>query len=590
MKLVKSLLLGSAAGLATVGGAQAADLPVRKAAPVEYVRVCDAYGAGFFYIPGTDTCLRVGGLVLAQTRIQGSDQQYSIAPGATGAAVGAAPGVFNPARIAAGLVGSLPPASTFRPSYGFNRDIFGFDATARVELDARTQSPFGTVRTFVRVTSSFGSGLNATTGNLSSALGNNAFNTSAGPTVAKEITYIDKAFIQFAGLTAGRVQSFFDFYADAINYEPLRGSNQNVWAAAYTSTIGGGFSATIAVEDIQSHRGRVANVIGTGGLGIGGAFVDPGPTGALPVLGASAFTAASRVPEIVFNVRYDQPWGAAQLSAALHPIRAALYPTTAVLNGAGGALTAANTGIAGGTAVNPNFTGTFAGAGGGAVTPGYAYPFTQSNSFGFAIQGGLQFNLDSLAPGDKLWLQATYARGAIGYTSGTNMAFVGGFGGTADYGIGVARISNGYGWTNAVDVDCVFTYTGTCEKSDSFAVTAALKHFWTPTVSSGFFGSFYAVRYSNNATTPFIGPIPGLTTTSTATTGITNFKEVRLGTNLVWTPVRNFDLGAEFMYMRGITSRPFGLAQDVELKAAGLPAFQGTNNSFYGKLRAIRAF
>src|SRR3954467_10420892 len=61
MKLVKGLLLGSTAGLAAVAGAQAADLPVAKAAPVEYVRICTAYGAGFFYIPGTDTCLRVGG-------------------------------------------------------------------------------------------------------------------------------------------------------------------------------------------------------------------------------------------------------------------------------------------------------------------------------------------------------------------------------------------------------------------------------------------------------------------------------------------------------------------------------------------------
>jgi hypothetical protein len=67
MKLVKSLLLGSAAGLFAVAGAQAADLPVRKAAPVvDYVRVCSAYGAGFFFIPGTETCLRVSGRVRAE--------------------------------------------------------------------------------------------------------------------------------------------------------------------------------------------------------------------------------------------------------------------------------------------------------------------------------------------------------------------------------------------------------------------------------------------------------------------------------------------------------------------------------------------
>jgi len=65
MKLVKSLLLGSAAGFAVVAGAQAADLPAKKAAMVEYVKVCSTYGAGFFTIPGTDTCLRVSGRVRA---------------------------------------------------------------------------------------------------------------------------------------------------------------------------------------------------------------------------------------------------------------------------------------------------------------------------------------------------------------------------------------------------------------------------------------------------------------------------------------------------------------------------------------------
>ena len=62
MKMVKSLLLGGAAGLVAVAGAQAADLPV-KAKPVEYVKVCSLYGEGFFYIPGTDTCLKIGGWV-----------------------------------------------------------------------------------------------------------------------------------------------------------------------------------------------------------------------------------------------------------------------------------------------------------------------------------------------------------------------------------------------------------------------------------------------------------------------------------------------------------------------------------------------
>ncbi|HWG04342.1 MAG TPA: porin, partial [Beijerinckiaceae bacterium] len=66
MGLTKQLLLGSAAVLTATAMAQAADLPSRKAAPVQYVKICDAYGAGFFYIPGTDTCLRIGGYVRAE--------------------------------------------------------------------------------------------------------------------------------------------------------------------------------------------------------------------------------------------------------------------------------------------------------------------------------------------------------------------------------------------------------------------------------------------------------------------------------------------------------------------------------------------
>src|SRR4051794_18666636 len=120
MKLVKSLLLGSAAGLCAVAGAEAADLPVKKAAPVEYVRVCTAYGAGFFYIPGTDTCLRVGGRARGEF---GYSQRLSR-------------GVYN--------------STTFAPVTNSNADASGFRGLGRLNLDARTQTPYGTLRAFVR--------------------------------------------------------------------------------------------------------------------------------------------------------------------------------------------------------------------------------------------------------------------------------------------------------------------------------------------------------------------------------------------------------------------------------------------------------
>lgn len=61
---LKSLLLGTAAAFAVVSGAQAADAIVAAAPePMDYVKVCDAFGTGYFYIPGTETCLKISGHV-----------------------------------------------------------------------------------------------------------------------------------------------------------------------------------------------------------------------------------------------------------------------------------------------------------------------------------------------------------------------------------------------------------------------------------------------------------------------------------------------------------------------------------------------
>src|SRR3974390_3083923 len=90
MKMVKSLILGSAAGLLAMGGAQAADLPV-KAKAVEYVKICSLYGAGFWYIPGTDTCIKIGGYVRMEGNFNANGG--SLEAGAQGGAGGFRGGV-----------------------------------------------------------------------------------------------------------------------------------------------------------------------------------------------------------------------------------------------------------------------------------------------------------------------------------------------------------------------------------------------------------------------------------------------------------------------------------------------------------------
>ncbi|CAH2397014.1 Porin (modular protein) [Mesorhizobium ventifaucium] len=59
---VSSLLLGSVAALISVSVARAADEDSAPG-PTEYVKVCDVYGSGYFHIPDTETCVRIGGYI-----------------------------------------------------------------------------------------------------------------------------------------------------------------------------------------------------------------------------------------------------------------------------------------------------------------------------------------------------------------------------------------------------------------------------------------------------------------------------------------------------------------------------------------------
>src|SRR5918997_3366854 len=207
MKLVKSLLLGSAAGLAAVAGAQAADLPVAKAAPVEYVRVCSTYGAGFFYIPGTETCLRVGGRVRADY-----------------------------------LYGEPLDRSD---------DAIGFRARGRIQLDARTATAYGLLRAFIRME------MDRNTGVYASQVGAGSAANSAN---------LAQAYIQFGGLTAGRTTSFFtngDIANE--NWGTLRFYDYpDVNLLAYTFSFGNGFSATLSLEEGSFATTDLDNVAGVG--------------------------------------------------------------------------------------------------------------------------------------------------------------------------------------------------------------------------------------------------------------------------------------------------------------------------------------
>src|ERR1700726_3115722 len=143
MMAVRKIVLGSAAGLLAIGGAQAADLPV-KAKAVEYVKVCSLYGAGFFYIPGSDTCIKLGGYLRVDTTFNG--------------------GIYDQPAWS----GDLGLGDRYRNSYA---------ARSRMALtvDTRTATEYGVVRTFLQGDFQFSTlgGSTVNPNNVASNSGNN---------------------------------------------------------------------------------------------------------------------------------------------------------------------------------------------------------------------------------------------------------------------------------------------------------------------------------------------------------------------------------------------------------------------------------
>ncbi len=197
---IKSLLIGSAAALAAVSGAQAADAIVAaEPEPMEYVRVCDAFGSGFFYIPGTETCLKIGGFVRFQTSF-GSD-----IGGAT------TNGAFNSVT---GAFATNGPHSSW--------DAF---TRANVSLDARTDTELGTLRSMIVLQAD--SDHEGSNGNFG----------------------VDEAFIELGGFKAGYFYSWWD---SGINGETDKLGNQTRFNSIAYTYDGGTWRAGLSLDEIEA--------------------------------------------------------------------------------------------------------------------------------------------------------------------------------------------------------------------------------------------------------------------------------------------------------------------------------------------------
>ena len=417
-----SKVLAASAALFAATPVTAADLGVKKPSKIEYLKICSAYGEGFFNIPGSETCVQINGRVRAEY-----------------------------------LYGSNITRSDSRG---------GFVTLGRVGLDARTPTAFGDLKTFIRFQfgNSTGQGVAAQAvpysalGNATTATGADFFGK------ASTSTSLESAYIQFAGLTAGRTSSFFEFYANDISWYGISGSDHGATnLLAYTATFGD-FAATLSFEDPIQRRQLVLDrtpVFGASSL-VNYTFPGAGPG-----------YGGSQVPDVVGVLRYEPKWGAAQLSGALHQIPYVLPVGFSV------------------------------------VKPG--------SDYGFAINGGLKVNMPFIGEGDSLQLQAAYGKGASNYVTG---------GYCGQGGLSCAPDLN----RNIVlNTDAVALPNGKTYLTETYSFAAAYLHYWTPTVRQGVFGAYTGINYSNAV-------------------NLWNGSTVQVGTNLIWSPVTNLDIGAEVQY------------------------------------------
>jgi hypothetical protein len=479
MKIVKSLLLGSAAGLVVVSGTQAADLPV-KARAVEYVRICDLYGAGFYFIPGTDTCLRVGGYVRAD---YGWNVNGSMAPHYFG--------------IGGAQDRSTSPYSTRH--------------RGRFQFDSRTQTPYGTLRTF------------------------EAFNIeNREGTVSVSVT---RAFIQWAGFTFGRTKSFTDTPGtpgDDTFKSLHQTQNQSDTGAAgtnqiaYTWELGNGMTLNIGADERRVKS--IANLSTANVVTVG---ANPTDT-----------SAGQQHPDPWVNFAVNQAWGRFGLSFIAHKNSATYYSSD--FNG----------GCPVGAQTNTDLCG---------------HP---DDKWGWAVLSGIDIKAPWFGPGDHFGGFFNYGQGASAYAGGNNLTSPGLFGGLNGgilntVAVGVITdsvyVSGGdleltTAWTAGVGYEHFWLPNFS---TTVFATYSEISYNDTVINSGWFCGNPPGLNGAAGQNLRVVG----------ATACDPGFRFWTVGTHTDWYPVRGFRIAAEVLYTRIETAfdgETISLAKTQGLRHTGL--------------------
>jgi len=579
MTLIKSLLLGSAAGIVAVATAQAADLPTRKAAPVEYVRVCNVGGITGWTLPGSDTCVKFSGYMtahfiggnisnayndaagitslqnaalnpfaaahLAQTlMVEGGDGTPNIFNGsghaitiggvtyAPGADINGAAGtpvastVVGPGTTTVQRLISANPTPLKLPNQQnsiFNRNAIGWNIRANFGFDLASNTAYGPLIGHFDLNSDLGNGFDGPGGSF---------------------TYVNTGYVTWAGLTAGKAQSFFSFIGGGDNwnnfFSPDRKGFNEPNLLAYTASFGGGFTATLSAESQGTAGASGGGTNLTGGYSSGG----NGPA----VAGPTTF-GGERWPDIVGALHVKQGWGEAQVSGVIHNVNVRDY----------------------------NYFDTAS-----CGLTGIAACSAQQGKVGWGVDAGVKFNLTNggwfgsfWGAGDDILFTGSYTRNAVWYS------------GIPDAMNGENGQVNGNGQAMILADSYFNPLTNSWSTPTAWSVSGLLEHHWTPTFYTDLEGSIGQVLWS--------GMSGGVCTAATGCVGTGVLSPHTLtwlvGADIGWNPVTNLNFDLELMYQHVTQNAPTANIGTVLNNGVFLPGqWEGTSAGFQGRLRITRYF
>ena len=332
-----------------------------------------------------------------------------------------------------------------------------------------------------------------------------------GPATTEAQTFnANRAFIQWAGFTFGRAQSFYDFYAGAavsyFGFYPQSDTGDGGKdVLAYTAQFGNGFSGSISAE--LPRRTQIIGGGSPGGAFFGGTTVGSiaGGTG-IGGLGYAGFNA----PDIVANLRIDQAWGSAQIAVAAHQVQALYYNNNNDF-------------------LNPEFSG---------------HP---DDKWGWAVSGGIKLNAPMIGQGDYFQAQVNYTQGALKYIfqnpngnpyiqDGNSVAY----GLISDATYGGSAIAG-----NATDL----------ELTTAWNVNASYEHFWSPRWRTSIHGGYAEVKYNEQANAIICtrqgDGAAGFGANAVAAAGCSNdWNWWWVGSRTQWNVTKDFYMGLDVAYTK----------------------------------------